>query len=337
MEAELLELAEDASAAQLERLLRGYRGAIAADSAEQTQSRRHLTTRWEDDGSLTIRASLPPDEAALFLTGVEAARDALRSEASRDDAGDDETRSREASSGVEGESVRRVEGPDRADALVALAETAVAEGVRAASGGDRNQIVVHVDAADLVSRAGTAAATLEEGVALPAEAARRLGCDAAIVSLVERDGEPVSVGRRTRSIPAAVARALRTRDRGCRFPGCGHERFVDAHHIEHWAHGGETSLDNLVLLCRRHHQLLHEGGFTVGHEEGELVFRDRWKTRVDHSPPLTKGSVRDCVRSSAIEADVATIGPNREGEPLDYELAVFALADRRERRVEMVG
>ena len=60
-----------------------------------------------------------------------------------------------------------------------------------------------------------------------------------------------------------MQRALRSRGHGCRFPGCTHDRFVDAHHIRHWANGGETSLDNLTLLCRRHHRLVHEGGFGV--------------------------------------------------------------------------
>jgi hypothetical protein len=60
-----------------------------------------------------------------------------------------------------------------------------------------------------------------------------------------------------------MQRALRSRDHGCRFPGCTHDRFVDAHHIRHWANGGKTSLDNLILLCRRHHRLVHEGGFGV--------------------------------------------------------------------------
>ena len=58
-----------------------------------------------------------------------------------------------------------------------------------------------------------------------------------------------------------MQRALRSRDRGCRFPGCTHDRFIDAHHIKHWVNGGKISLDNLVLLCRRHHRLVHEGSF----------------------------------------------------------------------------
>src|SRR5690606_39825144 len=61
------------------------------------------------------------------------------------------------------------------------------------------------------------------------------------------------------------------RDGGCRFPGCGRKRFVDAHHIEHWSTGGETSLANLMLLCSKHHTLVHEGGFRI-----EKDYRDRW-------------------------------------------------------------
>jgi hypothetical protein len=307
MEGELLELAEDATAAQLERLLRGYRGAIAADAAEQTLSRRHLTTRWEDDGTLTIRGNLPPDEAALFLRGLERARQEVWKDAA--------------------------EPPDRADALVALAESAVANGIESASGGDRNQIVVHVDVGELVSRNPGAGATLDEGVSLPAETARRLGCDAAIVSLVERDGEPLSVGRKTRSIPPALARALRSRDRGCRFPGCDHDRFVDAHHVEHWAHGGETSLDNLMLLCRRHHRLVHEGGFAVTRERDELVFRTPTGTRMEAAPSLPAGTAGGCAGAVGARVDAETIASNRGGEPIDYDVGVFALAGRRERRV----
>ncbi len=82
------------------------------------------------------------------------------------------------------------------------------------------------------------------------------------------------MGRKTRSVPPALRRALRARDGGCRFPGCGNHRFTDAHHIEHWADGGETSLTNLIQLCRRHHRLLHEGGFLLELEaDASPVFR----------------------------------------------------------------
>ncbi len=76
-------------------------------------------------------------------------------------------------------------------------------------------------------------------------------------------GAPLDVGRKTRSIPPAIRRALNVRDSGCCFPGCTHKRYVDAHHVDHWADGGATKLSNLVTLCRPHHRLLHEGGMTV--------------------------------------------------------------------------
>ena len=88
------------------------------------------------------------------------------------------------------------------------------------------------------------------------------------------DGSVLDIGRRTRTIPPALRRALEVRDQGCRFPGCG-LRFTDAHHLEHWADGGETSLANTLLLCRHHHRLVHEGGWRVTWwGEGRPVFVD---------------------------------------------------------------
>ena len=89
----------------------------------------------------------------------------------------------------------------------------------------------------------------------------------------DADGAVIDVGRKTRTIPPSIRRALAARDTGCRFPGCTSRR-CDAHHVDHWADGGVTRLDNLVLLCRRHHRAVHEGGFAVirGHN-GVLTFR----------------------------------------------------------------
>jgi hypothetical protein len=91
-----------------------------------------------------------------------------------------------------------------------------------------------------------------------------MACDASVVHWQEgKNNEPLNIGRKSRTIPPAIRRALKRRDGGCRFPGCSCHKFVDAHHIRHWADGGETRIDNLVLLCRRHHRLVHEGGFGV--------------------------------------------------------------------------
>jgi len=180
----------------------------------------------------------------------------------------------------------------RADALALVAESALAGGLVPAHAGDRYQVVIHVNEDELRAPEPTREAGREprvsaetcEGCAsaetppigppphgawlgdshirVSAETARRLASDAATVRMVHRNGEILSVGRKTRTVPPPIRRALEFRDQGCRFPGCT-SKHCDAHHIEHWADGGETKLSNLVLLCRRHHRLLHEGGCGV--------------------------------------------------------------------------
>ena len=96
----------------------------------------------------------------------------------------------------------------------------------------------------------------------------------------------LDVGRKTRTVPPALRRALDARDRGCRFPGCG-LRFTDAHHIVHWADGGETKLENTLLLCRSHHRRVHEGGSQVGgHRDGQVVvFTAQGTALFEAAPP----------------------------------------------------
>jgi len=142
----------------------------------------------------------------------------------------------------------------------------------------------------------------EELKDVPAGTSRRLACDAGVVNWLENNkGEPLSIGRKTRSIPPAIRRALKRRDHGCRFPGCSCSRFVDAHHITHWADGGETSMDNLVLLCRRHHRLVHEGGFGLhkhangqvdGQADGKIYFTDPQGRHLPQAcKPRSRGNV----------------------------------------------
>jgi hypothetical protein len=116
---------------------------------------------------------------------------------------------------------------------------------------------------------------LDDGTRIAATTAQRLCCDASVVRLTKApDGSILDVGRRTRTIPPALRRALEARDRGCRYPGCG-RRFTDAHHVIPWAAGGDTSLGNCVLLCKYHHRLVHEGGWSVDWwGEGKPAFYD---------------------------------------------------------------
>ncbi len=103
----------------------------------------------------------------------------------------------------------------------------------------------------------------ENGAHVPAGTSQRIACDASkVVMTHDSDGNILDLGRKTRIISPALRRALTHRDHGCRFPGCG-LKFCDAHHVRHWGRGGETRLDNLVLLCRRHHRCVHEEGYRV--------------------------------------------------------------------------
>jgi hypothetical protein len=220
----------------------------------------------------------------------------------------------------------------RADALVRLAESWLATGDRALAGGERQQVVVHVDITTLAaSQPGRS--ELEDGPVLAAETVRRLGCDASLLAILhDGQGRVLDVGRRTRSIPPAIGRALRVRDRGCRYPGCTQQRFVDGHHIEHWAHGGATRLSNLVLLCRRHHRSVHEGGVRVRMlDDGAVVFTDAMGRRIEAAPPLggEAGWIVARHQAARMPIDAATASGHWRGERLDLGLAVAGLCEQR--------
>lgn len=121
---------------------------------------------------------------------------------------------------------------------------------------------------------GIACGFTENGTAIAAETARLLACDAAIIpAVLGSSSEPLDIGRATRSIPTGIGRALVLRDKQCAFPGCDRKaRWTDAHHIQHWADGGPTALDNLVLLCRHHHHVIHHDDWTVAIEHGQPRF-----------------------------------------------------------------
>ena len=132
---------------------------------------------------------------------------------------------------------------------------------------DHYQVVLHADASSLRGGIGRSD--------LAVETVKRLTCDGSLITIVEdEEGTPLDVGRKRRTVTTALRRALWSRDRHCTFPGCHNRCYVDAHHIEHWADGGDTSLDNLALLCTHHHTLLHEGGFKIRRDgEGAIYFQ----------------------------------------------------------------
>jgi hypothetical protein len=299
-EADLLEIALHATAAQLETIVRAYRGVLEVELGESSEEHRRRFVRCEhdDDGALLIHARLPAEEGALVLKALEASREALRASAETTHSGDkdpvaggEDERAGEAERADEARhDVEKLERftPSNADALVLIARTALLHGPGERTG-DEHQIVVHVDAATL-AHDDHGACELEHGPALPPQTARRLGCDASVVRILERDGRPLSIGRKTRTLSPALRRALRSRDRTCRFPGCCQHRYLHAHHIEHWAHGGRTDLSNLIQLCSHHHRLVHEEGYAVEKRAGGAVlFRRPDGRTVPAVPPAARG------------------------------------------------
>ncbi len=297
-EAALLQLARTLTAAQLERAVRAF-GRVTTEDANNLYDNAYVSTYWDDDGSLVISGRLAPEDGAVVLRALEAARGPLWKAGSA-------------------EPPRRLSG---AEALVAVADAALAS-ERDRFGGERYQVVVHVDdqALGRDDDGAEADCALDDGPALAPETARRLACDASVVVLSERRGMPVHAGRKTRSVPSALRRALRSRDRGCRFPGCENRRFVDAHHIRHWARNGETRLDNLVLLCRRHHRLVHEGGYRV---DDRLRFYDPWGFEIPAVAQPPPGDPVEVLRHQRhIDATTCAGG---DGYHMSLETAVEAL------------
>jgi hypothetical protein len=318
-----LNIALCGTATHVETLARGYRRALETQelTREAVQQRNQSFNTWTEwDGSLLIRARVPAEIGALFLKALHAAEDSLPPEenVSAETSLDERLTPRKRTS----------------VALGMLAECFLASGPQELIGSDRNQIVVHVDSETLEhSHAGRC--EIEHGPSVAAETARRIACDASFVAIIENGkGEPLSVGRKTRTIPPAIRRALNARDKGCRFPGCSFKRYVDGHHIHHWARGGETKLSNLVTLCRFHHRLVHEGQVVIQTlDDGGFRFVRANGSAFEHALPQathwTKLVAENELTGLQITAETSF---NRwTGERMDYGLAVDWLMFRKEK------
>ena len=253
-EHQLLELARRSTAAGLERAVMALRSAPSADIdvANRAHECRTLQWWWDPvDGSLRFCGRLAADEGAAFVEAIETAAEALHCPADA----------------VHAPS-RPPLGARRADALTEIA----------LSGAPRTQVVLHVDDAALACTATSAdqrtgeLCALEHGPAVPSETARRHACDAELISAHPSADAITDHGRARRVVSPALRAQLERRDRGCRYPGCTRRHGIHAHHIHHWAHGGRTDLANLMLLCRFHHRLVHEGGFTIERLRGAATF-----------------------------------------------------------------
>jgi hypothetical protein len=317
------------------------RAEAARDTARRHQS-RELSTWVDDDGMLIVRGRLTPELGAVLQRALDAAADQLSRAAATCPAADhvgshfaeeltpgqrradalgllaEVALSADLDRGTAGDRYQvvlhvDVDGAQPADTIrssVAMKSggrrqplteaTSEAAGEPGDEPGDERGFGEETAGADPGGHA-----VLEVGdcaTYVSAEMSRRLACDASqVVMRHGRDGSALDVGRKTRTIPPAIRRALATRDRQCQFPGCTARR-CDAHHVIHWAEGGATSLSNLVLLCRRHHTAVHEGGWTVTRTRGsEAVFFRPDGARLETVSPPPRWDRSDSALRGAVE------------------------------------
>ena len=295
-EDQLLAYGLDATVSQVEERCRQMRNAVpeSVHAARRAWERRSLTLFHDRTrGVMRITVELPEAEGELVARAIEnavAAGDAAFGVefASDPERSADAWRAQQADALV-AISKAYLAPPELATLIAASAGGAVttavddaaavasteriARNVRSASAADHYQVVLHVDEQALRGGIGRSD--------LPIETVKRLTCDGSVITIVEDErGTPLDVGRKQRTVSTPLKRALWARDRCCSFPGCHNTRYVEAHHIHHWADGGPTSLENLTLLCTHHHTLLHEGGVSIHRDSNGGIYYRRPDGRV---------------------------------------------------------
>jgi hypothetical protein len=326
-EAALLEVARHCPGHELETVCRKYRSVLRHDAdpdPEGDRQRRWVARRDTADGMVRIEAVLHPEEAALVWAALDHGAMQQCRESQRVSA--------------EASSAAPIAAFDRADSLVALAQ-----GYLRGDRPDRApiELVVSVPAETLrrplaITTNADAApdpcdvACLADGTCISAEAARRLACDGGVVDVAENEhGVPLSVGRKRRTVPGSMKRALLQRDRTCRFPGCANRLYLEAHHVVHWADGGDTSLRNLVATCSSHHRYLHEYGCSIELHADGPHFLDRRGRRILDAPPPSRppdlGWETLLARNAELQISASTNEPLWDGARVDDHAVIDAL------------
>lgn len=307
----LLNIARHAPVATTQRFARVYSRARRESSEDLAAKRfsRRVSSRYTDDGMYLLNAQMMRDEGALLDRVLDKFFDDLRAE--RAEGIDDNSRSDHQVT--------------RADALVEMAMAALEHGLP--EGSPANPVVMHVDIETLAGLEGEVA-NLDRKIGIPIETIERYMCDCAVKAVLDRDGDPLHVGRKYRSINRSMRIALEARDECCQWPGCVRTRALQAHHLWMWIEGGLTDIEDLRLYCRMHHMLLHEGGFKVVLEADGSLTHLRPNGALVYEPP------RGLPRSVSIEKVACDQGVNGgtraqlEGAKLDHHYAAGVVADR---------
>ena len=327
----LLQVALGGTASHVETQVRLYRKTKRIEALQEENLRHaHRALSWyvDEDGSWIFKGRFTAEQGALLAKALEAAGEELFEEQQHVP---EEVSAETSNSQPIDQLTPEPIDQRRADALERIVEGYLASNEHQHPGGERYMVNIHTEIETLRQDGTGAESELEERGHVPAETSRRMACDCSKVHWHEgKNGEPLNIGRKTRSIPPAIRRALQRRDSGCRFPGCTCKRFVDAHHIKHWADGGETSMDNLVLLCRNHHRLVHESGYGVHTNPGGAIhFTLPDGKRIQPGPDTRfRGNVvaiQSANQGNGLEITHKTAIPEWYGDRMDPEMAVDML------------
>jgi hypothetical protein len=356
----LTDMAESMTAGQVERFAAAHRKCSKNSQGQPPPPREQkLTWRLNDDGTITLTATLAPEDGAVVLQALRASRDDLEHP-------HEPERPHDAPppAGPVTREAERVPAENLADALTDVCASYLQARLAVAGNPDVYQVIIHAGAAaitgdepqpDDAAEAGPAAEAappddvsaeapgcmpaaagqaqwpiwhpawperchVEDGPAISTTALQLIGCNATISTMVHNaDGTVLSVGRRTRTPSPALRRAVRERDHYRCRFPGCQSRRVDLHHVQHWANGGETAQDNLLCLCRRHHTIVHDKGYIIS-AGGQFHTRDG--KLIPHSPPLPHGT-GDITTSHHAAIMYHTIIPPYSGERLNLHDAIY--------------
>ncbi|HEV3233232.1 MAG TPA: DUF222 domain-containing protein [Candidatus Dormibacteraeota bacterium] len=345
-EAIWLDVALSATSGQLGRICKGFIRATGADEAEKRQEQqrqRQVKSWWREDGMLELIATLPPEEGQLVRAAIENAA------CLRDTRGNGEAPKATDAAHADLESTPVIDadpgainphGARRADALVRICEQWLAEAGAKANTKARRQLVVHIDAETMIGTANEGRCQLDEGPGVSPDVARRLGCTADIVAVIERDGQILDFGRTRRLETPRMRRAREIRDGTCRYPGCAVPAVdSEGHHIRWWVLGGPTRLKNDVSLCLFHHHRAHDGEFTIEvGADGSFTFLTRGGVPILRPPhagvdPSSGGEhrLRALHRAAGMQIDART-PTTLDYQSADLGYAISVIAENLERQ-----
>lgn len=376
----LLQIATHGTTAHIEQLVKRYRQCESLEPTESDEYRdwkRQQSFTWfeDEDGMIIVRGRFHPEEGEVVAKALEKMIDRMYRErdetvkeaeaqlaedeqnrrcvsAETDDDRSEDDRSEDVGMHPRNLYTKPQFQIDPAHAMIGIAEHFLAtteDGVKTLRPSDKYHILVHVNA-NAAHRDhkinGEDCTYIERGGFLAPEVVQRLACEASVTALVEGDeGHVLNIGRKSRAVPKAIDMAVNMRDdHRCRFPNCYQRRNTDKHHVIHWVDGGETSVENLITLCRYHHTRQHNGEYRIERDDGDFRFYwdDGREIVAGFAPqfpdnPEPTAALHQAERRHqdlGIHIDHNTIVPKWLGEPIDYDAAVEAMfnADKYGRR-----